>query len=72
MTGTSREDMEGEGQSTFETTMNWSPTKISGQQRNIKVVDADEENAATSSGEDEEEGSRKKGEGGELRRVDCW
>lgn len=58
MTGTSGEAMEGEGQSAFETTMNWSPTKISGQKRNIDVVDTDEESATTSSGEDEEEGKQ--------------
>ena len=58
MTGTSGEAMEGEGQSAFKTTMNWSPTKRSGQKRNIDVVDTNEESATTSSGEDEEEGKQ--------------
>lgn len=56
MTDTSREDMEREEQSAFETTMNWSPTERLSQKKNIKVVNADEDSATTFSGEDEDEG----------------
>ena len=63
MSCTSGEAMEGERQSAFETTMNWSPTKKSGKKKTIEAIDTYEKSAATSSGEDEEEGEQEENKG---------
>ena len=50
----------------LESTMNWSPTKRTGQKRNIEAIAYDEESIATSSDGEEEEGEEEEGpeEGG--------
>ena len=60
--GTSGAGRGGEEHPDFETTMNWSPTKIAGQKRGLETLEEDRESLATSNEEGSEEGEQEEEE----------